>query len=44
MYAVAAPLCSEKTKALRDNTKRGTSPLDASDAIDTNQFQIYGGT
>ena len=40
MYIVAAaPLRSE-----RHNTKQGTSPLDASDVIHTNQFQIYGGT
>ena len=40
MYVVAAaPLRSE-----RHNTKQGTSPLDASDVIHTNQFQIYGGT
>ena len=45
MYVVAAPpLRLEKTKALRHNTKQGISPLDASDVIHTNQFQIYGGT
>ena len=44
MNVVAAPLRSEKTKALRHNTKQETSPLDASDAIHTNRFQIYRGT
>ena len=44
MNVVAAPLRSEKTKALRHNTKQGISLLDASDVIQTNQFQIYGGT
>ena len=44
MYVVAAPLRLEKTKALRHNTKQGTSPLDTSDVIHTNQFQIYRGT
>ena len=41
MYAVATPIRSEKIKALRYNIKQGTSPLDASDAIHTNRFQIY---
>jgi len=40
MYVVAAPLRLEK-KTLRHNTKQETSPLDASDAIHTNRFQIY---
>ena len=40
MNVVAAPLRSEKTKALRHNTKQGTSPLDASDVIDTNRFKF----
>ena len=44
MNVVAAPLRSEKTKAMRHNTKQGTSPLDASNAIYTNRFQIYRGT
>ena len=44
MYAVAAPIRSEKIKALRHNTKHETSPLDAPDMIHTNRFQIYGGT
>jgi len=45
MYVVAPPpLRLEKTKALRHNTKQGISLLDASDVIQTNQFQIYGGT
>ena len=44
MHVVAAPVRSENTKALRHNTKQGTSPLDASNAIHTNRFQIYGGT
>ena len=44
MNVVAAPLRSEKTKALRHNTKQGTSPLDASNTIHTNRFQIYRGT
>ena len=39
MYVVDAPLHSEK-KTL-NNTKQETSPLDASDAIHTNRFQIY---
>ena len=43
MYVVAAPLRLEK-KILRHNTKQETSPLDASDAIHTNRFQIYQGT
>jgi len=43
MYVVDAPLRSEK-KTLRHNTKQETSPLDASDAIHTNRFQIYRGT
>ena len=42
MYVVDAPLHSEK-KTL-NNTKQETSPLDASDAIHTNRFQIYRGT
>ena len=42
MYVVAAPLCLEKTKAVRHNTKQGTSPFDAPDAIDTNGFKITG--
>ena len=42
MYIVAAPLRLEK-KNLRHNTKQETSPLDASDAIHTNRFQIYQG-
>ena len=44
MNVVAAPLRSEKTKALRHNTKQGTSPLDALNAMHTNRFQIYRGT
>ena len=44
MYVAAAPLRSEKTKALRHNTKQGTSLLDALDVIHTNRFQIYRGT
>ena len=44
MYKVAAPIRSEKIKALRHNTKHETSPLDAPDMIHTNRFQIYGGT
>ena len=44
MHVVTARLCSENTKALRHNTKQETSPLDASNAIHTNRFQIYGGT
>ena len=40
MYAVATPIRSEKIKALRHNTKQGTSPLDASDVIDTNRFKF----
>ena len=44
MYVVATPLCLEKTKAVRHNSKQRTSPLDTSDAIHTNRFQIYGGT
>ena len=40
MHVVTAPLCSENTKALRHNTKQGTSPLDAPDAIDTNRFKF----
>ena len=40
IYVVDAPLRSEK-KTLRHNTKQKTSPLDASDAIHTNRFQIY---
>ena len=43
MYVVAAPLRLEK-KTLRHNTKQETSPLDASEAIHTNRFQIYQGT
>ena len=43
MYVVDAPLRSEE-KTLRHNTKHETSPLDASDAIHTNRFQIYRGT
>ena len=43
MYVVDVPLRSEK-KTLRHNTKQETSPLDASDAIHTNRFQIYRGT
>ena len=42
MYDVAAPICSEKIKVLRHNTKQGTSPLDAPDAIETNRFKIMG--
>ena len=44
MNVVAAPLRSEKTNDLRHNTKQGTFPLDALDAIHINQFQIYIGT
>ena len=40
MYKVAAPIRSEKIKALRHNTKHETSPLDAPDAIDTNRFKF----
>ena len=40
MYTVAAPIRSEQIKALRHNTKQGTSPLDAPDAIDTNRFKF----
>ena len=40
MYTVAAPIRSEQIKALRHNTKQGTSPLDASDVIDTNRFKF----
>ena len=40
MYAVAAPIRSEKIEAPRHNTKQGTSPLDALDVIDTNRFKF----
>ena len=40
MYAVAAPIRSEKIEAPRHNTKQGTSPVDAPDAIDTNRFKF----
>ena len=40
MYDVAAPIRSEKIKVLRHNTKQGTSPLDALDAIDTNRLKF----
>ena len=42
MYTVATPIRSEQIKALRHNTKQGTSPFDAPDAIDTNRFKITG--
>ena len=47
MYAVAAPIRSEKIKALRHNTKQGISPLDAPDAIIvvlTNHSRVAEGT